>query len=36
LNDAFPEHFYGGQDRTDQDRVEEWLMEGILTVIYTF
>jgi len=36
LNDAFPDHYYGGQDRTDQDRVEEWLMEGILTIIYTF
>jgi hypothetical protein len=36
LNDAFPESLYGGQNRIDQDRVEEWLMEGILTVTYTF
>lgn len=36
LVDPFPDHLYGGVDRVDPDQVEEWIMNGILSVTYTF
>ena len=36
LDDAFPDHYYGGVDRTDRDQVEERIMNGVVTVTYTF
>jgi hypothetical protein len=36
LDDAFPDHYYGGVDRTDRDQVEERIMNGMVSVTYTF
>jgi len=36
LNDAFPDHYYGGDDRFDTDKVEEHSMNGMVSVTYTF
>jgi hypothetical protein len=36
LADPFPDHLYGGVDRTDRDQVEEWITNGLVTVTYAF
>jgi len=36
LVDPFPDHLYGAVDRVDPDQVEEWIMNGIVSVTYTF
>ncbi len=36
LDDAFHDSYYGGESRTDRDRVEDRLMNGIISVTYTF
>lgn len=36
LDDAFSDMYYGGDPRTDRDRIEERLMNGMVSVTYTF